>query len=42
MTGNAFENKTVLITGGASGIGLATAREFARVGANVVVDDMAV
>lgn len=40
MTGNAFENKTVLITGGASGIGLATAREFARAGANVAVADM--
>jgi len=40
MTGNAFENKTVLITGGASGIGLATAREFAQAGANVVVVDM--
>ena len=32
-----FENKTVVITGGTSGIGKATALAFAREGANVVV-----
>jgi len=32
-----FENKTVLITGGASGIGLAAAEQFARQGAAVVL-----
>jgi hypothetical protein len=32
-----FENKTVLITGGASGIGKATAIAFGKEGANVVV-----
>ena len=33
-------NKHTVITGGASGIGAATAREFARLGARVVVADM--
>ena len=33
-------NKHTIITGGASGIGAATAREFARLGARVVVADM--
>lgn len=32
-----FENKTVLVTGGTSGIGLAAARRFAEEGARVVV-----
>ena len=32
-----FENKTVLVTGGTSGIGKATAIAFSREGANVVV-----
>lgn len=34
---NAFENKTVVITGGSSGIGLVTARLFASRGARVFV-----
>ena len=40
MNRREFRDKTVVITGGASGIGLATAREFARAGANIVMADM--
>jgi len=32
-----FESRTVLITGGTSGIGYSTALAFAREGANVVI-----
>jgi NAD(P)-dependent dehydrogenase (short-subunit alcohol dehydrogenase family) len=35
-----FENKTVIVTGGASGIGLATCKRFASEGANVVIADL--
>lgn len=35
-----LRNKAVIVTGGASGIGLATARRFAREGARVVVADL--
>ena len=35
-----FENKTVVITGAARGIGRAVALEFASVGANVVINDI--
>ncbi len=35
-----IEGKTAVITGGASGIGLATARQFASSGANVVLGDI--
>jgi NAD(P)-dependent dehydrogenase (short-subunit alcohol dehydrogenase family) len=35
-----FEGKRVLVTGGARGIGLATAREFARAGAELVLTDL--
>jgi len=35
-----FKEKTVLITGGASGMGAACAREFAAAGANVVIVDL--
>src|SRR6476646_2749388 len=34
-----FEGKTALVTGGASGIGEATARAFADAGANVAILD---
>ncbi|RZO38239.1 MAG: SDR family oxidoreductase [Rhodospirillaceae bacterium] len=35
-----FQNRTILITGGASGIGRATAAIFAREGANVIIADI--
>ncbi len=35
-----LQDKHAIVTGGASGIGRASAREFARVGANVVVADL--
>ena len=35
-----FHGKTIIITGAASGIGRATARIFAREGANVVCADV--
>lgn len=36
-----LKGKTVIVTGGASGIGKAVAEEFLQVGANVVISDMA-
>ncbi|MDD9304985.1 MAG: SDR family oxidoreductase [Desulfobacter sp.] len=40
MDRRTFKGKTAVITGGASGIGLATAWEFARAGAQIVMVDM--
>jgi NAD(P)-dependent dehydrogenase (short-subunit alcohol dehydrogenase family) len=39
MNEQEFTGKTVLVTGAASGIGFATAREFTSLGANVVIVD---
>jgi NAD(P)-dependent dehydrogenase (short-subunit alcohol dehydrogenase family) len=37
--GISFENKVALVTGAASGLGLATAKAFAQAGASVVLAD---
>ena len=34
-----FKNKTILITGGAQGIGFALSKKFSTMGANVVIAD---
>ena len=34
------QNKTILVTGAASGVGLATAKVFAHEGANMIVADI--
>lgn len=37
---NIFENKTVVISGGAEGIGLAVARALGKRGMNIVIADI--
>ncbi len=39
-TPNYFQNKTIIVTGGASGIGRATSLIFAREGANIIIGDI--
>jgi len=41
MSTRSFENRAVVVTGGAAGIGLATARRFAAEGARVAIWDVA-
>ena len=41
MSSRGFENRAVVVTGGAAGIGLATARRFATEGARVAIWDVA-
>ena len=35
-----FKNKSILVTGGAGGIGFETARMFAKAGGNVTIIDL--
>ena len=40
LNDNEFKNKVVIVTGAASGIGRASAKRFANLGASVVVADI--
>jgi 3-oxoacyl-[acyl-carrier protein] reductase len=40
MSDAQFDGRTVLVTGGATGLGLATARAFGRAGANIALNDL--